>query len=200
VLVIVAFFCLRNSVNSAFFISITPSESERITIFVLVIVGMGVIGVFATIESLWGERTWLSYAIFNLLLAAYIFAYQTTKSYSLMLSGIIMTFMVVVAYYFLSRVAYDGKNIFVLSVAGAVEAWAILWFVYAIGQIMVYDCNMNRKGQSICFFITSIVLLTIVAFWHIRDHGSWSGLIGFLAASIILLIFVFFRHYNSALL
>lgn len=161
---------------------------------------MGAIGVFATIDSLWGERTWLYYAIFNLLLAAFIFAYQTAKGYSLMLSCIIMTFLAIVAYCFLSRVAYDGKNILILSVAGAIEAWAILWFIYVIGQVMVYDCNMDRKGQSICFFITSIIFLTIVAFWHIRDHGSWSGLIGFIASGIILLIFVFFRHYNSALI
>lgn len=197
-LVIAAYFYLRSPVNAAFFISITPTESERIAIFVMVIVGMGVLGLFAAVDSLWSSHTWLLYALFNLLLAAYIFAYQTTKGYSLLLSCIIMTFMLVVSHWFFSRVAYDGKDIVMLLVAGAIEAWALLWFLYVLGQTIVYDCGMDRKAQSMCFFITAVILLTIVTFWHIRDHGSWSGFIGFVGTGVILLLFVFFRHYNSS--
>lgn len=113
-------------------------------IFIVAIAIMGGVGFFAAVDWRWGSRAWLLYAICNLLMAAFIFAYQSAKRLSLIFSSIIMVGLGITFYWFFRRLAIDGSGETVLNFVGVVEAWALIWALYVLGQLMVYECNMNR--------------------------------------------------------
>jgi hypothetical protein len=157
VLVVVAIFYIKNSLSS-FIIPISPTEEQRRFIFILVICIMGGIGLYAAIEHLWGSHPWIYYAVFNLLLAGFIFIHQTTNSLSLIISCILMGFLAFGSYWLFHE---TSQNWIVHVLVGAVEAWALLWFLYVLGQVMVYECGLSRKLQNVCFFITALVVMVL---------------------------------------
>lgn len=117
VLLVVAVLYLNNSIYASFIIPVSPSEEQRRLIFIIVICLMGGIGFYAAIDHLWHSQTWLHYAIFNLLLALFIFVYQTTKGFSLILSCILMGCLAVDSYWLFHE---TGDNAIIHVLVGAV--------------------------------------------------------------------------------
>lgn len=79
---------------------------------------------------------------------------------------------------------------------GAVEAWSIVWFLYVLGQALVFECRMNIKSQTILFFISAVGALIVIAFWHVNRKASWSNMAGYLIAGGALLVLMFLRNAN----
>lgn len=80
---------------------------------------------------------------------------------------------------------------------GVVEAWAIIWALYVLGQLMVYECNMSHQIQTICFFVVAITIFILIAFWHVHRHASWSDMTGYIISGCVLLALMFFRNFNQ---
>lgn len=109
-LLLVAIFYLRQATCFLYNLPTSPTQNQQIFIFIVVIAIMGGLGFFAAIEYQWSSRAWLLYAICNLLLAAFIFAYQTARRLSLIISCMIMIGLAIACYYFFRRLAYDGNS------------------------------------------------------------------------------------------
>jgi hypothetical protein len=166
---VVAILYLGNPIDSSFVIPASPPERQRRFLFVLAISIMGAIGLYSVIEDFRGLHEWIHYAIFNLLFAAFIFAYQTSKDTSLIVSCILMECLAVGSYWLFYQTSH---NWMIHILAGAVEGWTNIWFLHVLGQVMVYECDLSRKFQNVCFFVAGIVGLVFAVFWHMFRNDS----------------------------
>lgn len=107
ILVIVALTWLRFATCELSMIMISPSECQQWFIYISIIVLQGVIGVYAVIDSYWILEVWLAYGLCNLFIAAFIFIYQLSSTFSLPLSAIVISIASYVFAVFILRLGHD---------------------------------------------------------------------------------------------
>lgn len=74
----------------------------------------------------------------------------------------------------------NDTGVIVMTLIGIVLAWALVWFVVVLGQVMVYDVGIEKRPQTYCFFLTVLVVLFVGIFWLRKLGVGWLHLIGYL--------------------
>lgn len=134
----------------------------------------------------------------NLLFAAYIIVYNKGFQYALILATLLLGGLSYCCYWFFGFLAKDINGIIVLTLVGMVLAWALVWFVVVLGQVLVYEFGINKRPQTYCFFVTVVLVLFAGIYW-LRVMGvSWLYLIGYLFSGSAHVGFMFFRSMTHA--
>jgi len=171
ILLIVSFCFHTKSVESqmAFPIWPLPSSGAQKLIYYVVVIALGVVGVYSVIGNYWGLHTWLLYAVGCVLLAAYVFIYTLTNRFTLFLTSILAVLLAVdMQWLFIETATMVQNGIsdeIIRNIVGGVGAWAIIYALLTLGQLLV-SCGFNRKVQAILFFITAILAIGGIAFWN----------------------------------
>jgi hypothetical protein len=89
-LLVVSFFFHRKSITAqlSFPIYPLPGVEPQNLIYYLVILFLGIIGAFSAIGNYWTAYDWILYAMANILLALYVFLYQLSSQFTLLITSI----------------------------------------------------------------------------------------------------------------
>jgi hypothetical protein len=195
-LIAMAVFYLRDATYERFRIPISPSFTQELYIMGGVVTVLGAVGIYALIHSSWGNATWVFYTIVNLLIAGYIYNYQLKYKYQLTVSALIMIVITVECYFLAHSVTLANPHLQALiSLIGVVEGWSSIWSMYVMSQAMVHDCGVNKKTQTVLFFVKALVIIGLEVLGKRYSTGpNWLNFIGFLVAAIGLTVLMFLRQ------
>lgn len=104
ILLVISFIFHTRSVQSQITFQIwpLPSQGSQKLIYYIVVVALGIIGVYVLIGNYWSASTWILYSVGCLLLAGYVFLYTLTNRFTLFLtSGIAVALAVVMQWLFI---------------------------------------------------------------------------------------------------
>ena len=83
--------CLIKKITSGFYqLPISPTDKQQKIIFAVVVSILGIVGIYSIFFGTWTGSTWAFYGLTNLLLAGFMYAYQTEKEHTLIVSSILM--------------------------------------------------------------------------------------------------------------
>jgi len=153
-----------------------PSEKMQKIIYFIVLLLIGVVGGYAAYDDNWIAYAWILYAVANVLLALYLFLYQTGKRITLFVTAIVSILIsVVIQWLFIETydMTSNFNDVLIRNFVGAIEAWAIVYCMITLGQVMVHEIGLNKKCQVYFFFIFSIILLIALAFWNRKTYAQW---------------------------
>jgi hypothetical protein len=175
VLLIISFFFHRKSIESqlAFPIYPLPSLESQTIIYVLVVGFLGFVGIWAAVGDVWTAYDWILFAVANVLLALYVFFYQLTSRFTLLLTTIASVALAIdVEWLFIQTddMPDDLTGIVIRNFVGAVGAWALIYALLTFGQLLVHTIGINKKFQAVCFFISGVLLVAGIAYWNKVAH------------------------------
>lgn len=198
ILALVAFLYLKHYACEKYSIPVLLYADEMFYLNLTMVVILGGVGLFAVIDKCWDEVIWRYYGMVNLLFAAYIIVYNKGFQYALILATLLLGGLSYCCYWFFGFLAKDINGIIVLTLVGMVLAWALVWFVVVLGQVLVYEVGINKRPQTYCFFVTVVLVLFVGIYW-LRVMGvSWLYLIGYLFSGSAHVGFMFFRSMTHA--
>lgn len=177
-------------------IPISPSKHQQIVIFITLMLVSGATGVYSEIDGRWTLLTWIYYGVLNVIIAAFFYFYHTKGKYNLMISAVVMTAIAVIAELLsINAMLDDPKAYLLVNLAGALPGWSLIYFLYVLGQTLVFRFQIQWKYQNILFFI----LAGILALFHIiglKPYGKIIMLhqIGFIVVTTLLTILMFLRQ------
>lgn len=171
-------------------IPISPSGKQQNIIIIVAVVLLGVSGVIALFDGSWSQNTWIYYGVANLMFAGYIYVMSAKAGkYYLVFSAIFMVAFAGLTGVLGEAVISESSNYLILiNLVEAVEGFGLIWSLFVLGQVAVYSCDMNRKTQTVLFFIVAIVLV-VLRLW--TTHFRMLEMIGYLLVTIGLLILMF---------
>jgi hypothetical protein len=178
-------------------IPISPSDGQQNLIVIIAVALLGIAGIMALFEGSWTYQTWIYYGIGNIMLAGYIYIMSTKATkYYLALAAVFIVIFAALAGVLGEGVFSNSNHYFILiNIVEAVEGFSLIWALYVLGQVMVHDCDMSRKTQTVIFFIVAILL---VIFRLYTTHFRMLYMIGYLIATIGLL-FIMFDHQRRSI-
>jgi hypothetical protein len=200
VLVAVLIYSLNYALIDRFQIPISPSYKQERAILIAVVVVLGGVGIYGLFTGSWGNATWIYYSVCNFLLGAFVFVYyHINHRYILIFSVVIMVCLAIEVELLAHSVANSNPSLdLLISLVGAVVGWAYIWTLYVIGQMMVYDCSVSRKSQTICFFVAALIVIVLEIIGKRYSTGSnWLSFIGFIVTTIALTVLMYLRQEKS---
>jgi hypothetical protein len=178
-----------------------PSACPQNFIYYILVLALGAIGIYACVEDAWSTYEWILYGAADILLALYVFFYQCTSRFTLLLTTAAAAALMIDAQWLFIVTAdmADGlTNLVIRNLVGAVGAWAIIYTLLTLGQFLVYTLGVNKTCQTVCFFIAAVALIAGVALWNKLSYCEWEEAIGFIATGVFLILFAAFNtHHNK---
>lgn len=204
-LLIISFCFHRKSIESqiTFPIYPLPSLQSQTFIYYAVVIFLGLVGVYAAVGDYWTAYDWILYSAANILLSLYVFLYQCTSKFTLLLTTLASLALAIDLQWLFIETTDMGQtfgDVIIRNFVGAVGAWAVIYALLTMGQFFVYTIGINKKFQSICFFISAILLIAGIAFWNKTSYCEWNEAIGFIAVGVFLILFAALNtHRNKSL-
>jgi hypothetical protein len=178
-LLIISYLYYNRSVESQLTFPIYPLpgfESQRV-IYILVVIFMGLVGIQVVIGNFWTAYSWILYSCGNVLIGIYIFLYQLTSRFTLLITTVAAIALAVdLQWLFIqsSNMGESTQDLIIRNLLGAVGAWGLIFFLITMGQLFVHTVGINKKIQSVLFFIVSILLVAGIAYWNKNSYCIWS--------------------------
>lgn len=176
--------------QSTYSVSSLPARHHQNPLYYVVIICLGLAGLFAAVGDYWSTHAWVLYFFANLFLALFVFIYQLGSRFALfiaMLVSVILAFNLEWLFIESGHIQDEAVDLFIRNMIGVVGAWTLLFCLLTMGQFFVHSVGMDRKFQSICYFIAGIGMLLFIAIWNTSFYSTWSETIGFIVMGTIIL-------------
>ncbi len=198
ILLAVSFIFYSKSVTAqmAFPVYALPDAAMQKLIYFLVVGFLGAIGAYVAYGDYWTAYAWILYAVANLLIALYLFLYQTAKRFTLFLTALVSVALAVTMQWLFIETAdlkTDIEDLIIRNLVGAVLAWSIVYALITVGQVMVHELGLNKKCQTVFFYIAAIGIFVGLAVWNKQKYAKWEELIGYFVCAGLLLLFAAFN-------
>jgi hypothetical protein len=152
-----------------------PSSPAQKLIYYVVVIALGIIGVYVLVGNYWGANTWILYSVGCLLLAGYVFIYAINSKFTLFLaSGIAVALAVDMQWLFIETRGMTQNGIsdqIIRNMVGGIGAWAFIYALLTLGQLFVAVLGFNRKCQTYLFFIFGVVGIGLIAYWNRKEYA-----------------------------
>jgi len=138
---------------------------------------MGLVGIQVVLGDFWIAYNWILYSCANVLIGLYIFVYQLTSRLTLLITTVAAVALAVdLQWLFIesSNMGESTQDLIIRNLLGAVGAWGLIWALITLGQLFVHTVGFNIKFQSTLFFIVSVLLVAVIAYWNKNSYCAWN--------------------------